>query len=1107
MNAQTPTIRKFNPGTHQSDEEVIRQFVVRERELQIVLRTLANNVDAACCQHLLLTAPRGRGKTMMLARVGAEMRTNGELSPHYLPIRFMEESQEIFSITDFWLETLFHLAKAVEKHDAELSTELAKAHTDYAKRWTERDIAEHVRATVLTAANKIGKKLLLMVENLQSLSGNVDEDFGWQLRETLQCEPQIVLLATATSRFAALDDAKEAFFELFRTINLKPLDTSSCRRLWQAISGGDPSNKEIRPLQILTGGSPRFLVIMGEFSRHRSMRQLLEELVTLIDDHTEYFRNQIEALAKQESRVFVAAADLWQPSTTGEIAARARMEVRKASTLIGRLVNRGALVVHGSGRKQSYSVAERLYCIYYKLRRERDEAALVHSLIHFMAAFYSDREFAGLIDKIRTEAVNSPAIREGLKRGGFDEDEGAKLAQNEPHDEAFDAYPLAEEEIDDLLAEQHQAQLAVEAIDPLAGLHNDSARKSMGQVAEMLFNKGVAMVSLGKHDDGIAAYDEVVRRFGRSDAPELSEPVARALLNKGVTLGKLGRDDDEIAAYDEVVRRFGGSDAPELSEPVAKALLYKGLTLWKLGRDDDEMTAYDEVVRRFGGSDAPELSEPVAKALLYKGLTLGKLGRDDDGIAAYDKVVRRFGGSDAPELSEPVARALLNKGVTLGKLGRDDDEIAAYDEVVRRFGGSDAPELSEPVAKALLYKGLTLGKLGRDDDEMTAYDEVVRRFGGSDAPELSEPVAKALLYKGLTLGKLGRDDDGIAAYDKVVRRFGGSDAPELSEPVARALLNKGVTLGKLGRDDDEIAAYDEVVRRFGGSDAPELSEPVAKALLYKGVTLGKLGRDDDEIAAYDEVVRRFGGSDAPELSEPVARALLYKGLTLWKLGRDDDEMTAYDEVVRRFGGSDAPELSEPVAKALLYKGLTLGKLGRDDDGIAAYDEVVRRFGGSDAPNLQTAITSALIFKARAATKAGRPNNALTICDDIERRVSLPAPNAVTVMWLRAEALILLGQQTDAMCALEAAYEALDATDNRPFPFAFSCISNFIGAEADERRILAILTGDEEKSTSLLPLIVALRRRLGEEVHVPPEVHEVAKDIMRDIEERSKVDVG
>ena len=37
--AKTPTIRKFNPGTFQTDEEVTRQFVVREHELGVVYWT------------------------------------------------------------------------------------------------------------------------------------------------------------------------------------------------------------------------------------------------------------------------------------------------------------------------------------------------------------------------------------------------------------------------------------------------------------------------------------------------------------------------------------------------------------------------------------------------------------------------------------------------------------------------------------------------------------------------------------------------------------------------------------------------------------------------------------------------------------------------------------------------------------------------------------------------------------------------------------------------------------------------------------------------------------------------------------------------------------
>ena len=117
-------IRKFNPGTFQSDAEVIEQFVVRKHELGIVLEVLGGNIDSPSCQHVLVVAPRGRGKTMLLARTAAELRTDAALSGRLFPVRFMEESQEIFNLADFWLETLFHLARESAAHDPELAREL-----------------------------------------------------------------------------------------------------------------------------------------------------------------------------------------------------------------------------------------------------------------------------------------------------------------------------------------------------------------------------------------------------------------------------------------------------------------------------------------------------------------------------------------------------------------------------------------------------------------------------------------------------------------------------------------------------------------------------------------------------------------------------------------------------------------------------------------------------------------------------------------------------------------------------------------------------------------------------------------------------------------------
>ena len=513
-------IRKFNPGTLQSDEEVVRQFVVRQHELDLVLEVIRGNLDSSSCQHVLIVAPRGRGKTMLLSRVCAELRTNDDLSRRLFPVRFMEESQEIFTLADFWIESLFYLAQAcAHGGDPEHSQELLATHADLTARWNDTNIEECAHAAVLEAADRLSKTLVLMVENLQALCGAVDEDFGWRLRKALQSEPQIMLLATATSRFKGLDDATQPFFELFRIVDLEPLDTGECQRLWYMVSGDAGKRREIEPLRILTGGSPRLLVIVAELARHRSLRQLLEDLVTLIDNYTEYFRGHLEVLAKTERRVYLAVIDLWQLSSTGEIAARARMDVRAVSALLGRLVDRGAVLMDGTGRKRRYAAAERLYSIYYKLRRERDDAAIVHYLIQFMTAFYSDDELAAL-------AVSDPELA------------------------AYDA-----------VIERFGA--------------SDMPDLQVG-VAKALVNKGATHGQRGEYEAALATYDAVVERFSASDMPDLQVGVAKALVKKGATHGQRGEYEAALAACDAVVERFGASDAPDLQAQVAKALVTAG---------------------------------------------------------------------------------------------------------------------------------------------------------------------------------------------------------------------------------------------------------------------------------------------------------------------------------------------------------------------------------------------------------------------------------------------------------------------------------------------------------------------------------------------------
>ena len=182
---------------------------------------------------------------------------------------------------------------------------------------------------------------------------------------------------------------EHALYDLFRVITLHPLDTRECVSLWQAVSGLDTQGSLVRPLQILTGGNPHLLAIIARLGAGRSLSDLMDNLLELVADHTDYFKSHLESLPTQERRVYLALAMLWRPATTREAADQARMDTNVVSALLKRLVDCGAVTVEGgTPRRLQYYLTERLYNIYYLLRRGSGSSNEVKSLIDFMGGLY-----------------------------------------------------------------------------------------------------------------------------------------------------------------------------------------------------------------------------------------------------------------------------------------------------------------------------------------------------------------------------------------------------------------------------------------------------------------------------------------------------------------------------------------------------------------------------------------------------------------------------------------------------------------------------------------------------------------------------------------------
>ena len=344
-----------------------------------------------------------------------------------------------------------------------------------------------------------------------------------------------------------------------------------------------------------------------------------------------------------------------------------------------------------------------------------------------------------------------------------------------------------------------------------------------GKSAEVWFNKGFALSSLGRHNEALQAYNRAI---------EIDPQVAVAWNNKGNALDDLGKYDEAIAAFNEAIR---------LDPKFAEAWSNKGIALIGQGKHDEAIKCFDEAIR---------LDPNLAMAWYNKGTVL-----DDDLVGKYEEAIKAY--DEAIRLDPNDATAWSNKGCALVNQDKYEEAITAFDEAIR---------LNPKYAEAWSNKANALEDLGQYDEAIKAYDEAIK---------LDPNYTYAWNGKGIALRNLGQYDEAIKAYDKAIR---------LDPKYANARNNKGIALAFQGKYDEAIKAYDEAIRldpnlamtwyNKGNAlglkskydeaikcfdEAIKLDPKDAEAWHNKGIALEALGKTTEANAAFTKA-RELGYS-------------------------------------------------------------------------------------------------------------------------------------------------------------------------------------------------------------------------------------------------------
>lgn len=829
-------IRKHNPG-FLTDEELVDSFCVRTAEFGLLVEALRESTGNSN-SHQIVIGPRGSGKTMLLLRVAAEVRRDADLQSAWFPIIFAEESYGIATCGEFWLQCLDHLAYQRPRDDG--ATDLRRTLEELRTVQDDRTLADRCLAAILDFADSEGKRVVLFVENLNSMFTDIgDPEVGWQLRKTLQDEPRIFLLGSATGRFNEIDNANRALYELFQVHTLRRLTPEACATLWRFVTGRDIDARVVRSLQILTGGNPRLLVIVAQFGAQLSFRELMKNLLNLVDDHTEYFRSHLESLAPQERRVYVALAILWEPASARQVSVRARIPTSQCSALLGRLVQRGAVLRSGGDRhRREYYLAERMYNIYYLLRASRGTDRVVEALVQFMAAYYSPSELVGIRGRISEEARRVDAPMRDMMQSALD-----RLAAAT----GLDGGPIVPEQ----------------------------TPRTPSEVGDLV-ERARQLLAKERYEAATEVCDAVEGLLGRGGSPDVDEHAANALVVRLIALGRLDQVDAAMAACDEVLDRSSASDSPCLGKAVATAQAKKVALLGRRDRTADVLVTCDAFLERFESSDSPATDQQRSEVICNKGVALTVSGQAQQASAAFDEVIRRFGSNNSIEVQTNVAYALLSKGKLLEQQHGGEAAVVAYDSLADRFGSSKAQGIVTAVATALLRKGGILRDMGRFGEALETFTDVADRLESYDSLEILGLAAMAQLNGATMMDLTGQLQRAQQAYDAIVERFESLDSPEIAEVVVTTLVNKGNSLARASRSEEALPVYERAVESYGGSRSSAVLEMVLRALIGRAAAELSLGQTATTIATVGEAIERTDSDDsALMLTSLLLRAEAY----------------------------------------------------------------------------------------------------------------------------------------------------------------------------------------------------------------------------------------
>lgn len=338
-------------------------------------------------------------------------------------------------------------------------------------------------------------------------------------------------------------------------------------------------------------------------------------------------------------------------------------------------------------------------------------------------------------------------------------------------------------------------------------------------------------------DGEIAICERIAKRLAGSQDEELAQRGMRALVNKGFALGELGRNQEEIALYREMLSYFHANPLGVLRPIVAASMLNMVTELQRNRELTEAFSMTGAAVDMFGNDEAPETRGKVALILLQRAGMLWKESQFTAAEKTYLELFSRYGANPDGHTAPAIVIGMDHYADLLVQTGQAQAAITICEEIEARFGDFDHELMRETVLSSLCRKAKLYLTEHHPDKAQQATDDTIsyaKRYNLRIPPA---ELAELSVTRGEALAELKE-------LDQAITTFGFPALIYLNNPggvdplvVCRALHRKIALETDLRRLDEALKSCDELIEMFSDDTRTGVEEFVSLACKQKA-TIG-----------------------------------------------------------------------------------------------------------------------------------------------------------------------------------------------------------------------------------------------------------------------------